>query len=111
MVRNASLGHKMVPSRRVLEGNTGKTKHNFIIAKEHQCPPSDTIILNIGQLMIRGTKNSSTPGTLNDWRPSPTDLICLGKIEKVGHCLGWVLPPVRDALIEIAHGFVNQLRP
>ena len=57
MVCHTSLGHKVAASRRVLKGNTGEMKHNFIIVQEHWHLPLDTVILNIGQLMVRGTQD------------------------------------------------------
>ena len=111
VVRNASLGHKMVPSRRVLEGNTGEMKHYFIIAKEHRRPPSDTIVLYIGQLMVRGTQDSAGLVTPNDRCLSVTVLICLCKVEEVRHSSMWHLPPVQSAFVQYAPRSIYQLRP
>ncbi len=102
MVCNTSLGHKMAPSRRVLEGNTGEMKHNFIIAKEHRRPPSDTIVLYIGQLMVRGTQDSAGLVTPNDRCLSVTVLIRLCKVEEVRHSSMRHLPPVWSVFVERA---------
>ena len=68
MVCHSLFGHKMAASKGILKGNACKTKHNFIIAKEHWCIPLDTIVLDIGQLMVRGTQDRSGLVTPNDRR-------------------------------------------
>ena len=111
LVCNTSLGHKMAPSRRVLEGNAGETKHNFIITKEHWHSPSNTIILYIGQLMARGIQDRTGLVTSNNRCPFATVLILLGEVEKVRHGPMRDLPPVQSAICQRVPWSIYELRP
>ncbi len=94
MVCHTSLGHKMAASKGVLKGNACKTEHNFVIAKEHWRTPLGTIILYVGELMVRGTQDVSSLVPPYYWRPFVTVFIRLGKVEKVRHSPVRHLPPV-----------------
>ena len=101
----------MTASKRVLKGNAGEMKHNFIIAKEHWSTPHDTIILDIGQLMVRGTQDRTSLVSLNNWRPFVTVFICLGKVKKVRHSPVRDLPPIRHVIVEGTPRSIDQLQP